>query len=273
MNICSNRQHTDDHGAMSDYQELRSPTDLAAYVTCIWTRAAEVDDHASTRVLPDGCIDIVWIGDAHPAVAGPATRAFVSTLPPKATAAGVRFRPGAAPALLGVPADELLDAHIPLGDVWAGEWRAANRLNRETPLGTRIAALTDLLVLRLPRARPLDKLVLAAAGRLERRPGESVRDLSRWLGVSDRHLLRRFSAAVGYGPKTFQRVGRLHRLLALADGPHGNALPLAALAAMAGYADQAHMTREVGRLAGVPPSVLLATRRGSSESEILTTVA
>ncbi|MGH2602199.1 MAG: helix-turn-helix domain-containing protein, partial [Dehalococcoidia bacterium] len=146
-------------------------------------------------------------------------------------------------------------------------------LDRETPLGARVAALTGLLVPCLPRARPLDDLVLAAAGRLERRSGESVRDLSRWLGVSDRHLLRRFNAAVGYGPKTFQRVGRLHRLLALAGGRYGNGLPLAGLAILAGYADQAHMTREVGRLAGVPPSVLLGAQRAPSESELLTTVA
>jgi AraC-like DNA-binding protein len=37
--------------------------------------------------------------------------------------------------------------------------------------------------------------------------------------------------------------------------------PLAEVAALAGYADQAHLTREVRELAGVPPARLLAPTR------------
>jgi len=77
-------------------------------------------------------------------------------------------------------------------------------------------------------------------------------------GLSSRQLQRRFSAAVGYGPKTFYRIFRLQRVLALARKPQlfdGN-LPLLALET--GYADQAHMTRELQRLAGRPPTALLS---------------
>ena len=70
---------------------------------------------------------------------------------------------------------------------------------------------------------------------------------------------------VGYAPKTLQRVLRFQGFLALAEAERtaGAADPdLAQLAFAAGYADQAHLTRECTRLAGLPPAALLATGAG-----------
>ena len=74
-------------------------------------------------------------------------------------------------------------------------------------------------------------------------------------GLGERQLRRRFAAAVGYGPKTFARVARFRdRRSALVRA----GAPLAAAAAEAGYADQAHMTREIAGLAGRTPALLRA---------------
>jgi transcriptional regulator GlxA family with amidase domain len=100
--------------------------------------------------------------------------------------------------------------------------------------------------------------VRAAALRAAR-PRAPVEALADGLGVGERQLRRRFVDAVGYGPKTLQRVLRFQRFLALA-GDGGD--DLAALAFAAGYADQAHLTRECRRLAGLPPAALLATGAG-----------
>ena len=67
---------------------------------------------------------------------------------------------------------------------------------------------------------------------------------------------RRPAAAVGYGPKTLQRVLRFGRALAALDA----GVDLARLALEAGYADQAHLTRECTRLAGAPPAALARAR-------------
>lgn len=75
--------------------------------------------------------------------------------------------------------------------------------------------------------------------------------------VGERQLRRRFVAAVGYGPKTFERIARFQRFLRLARSPAGRRLGLAQLAARAGHADQAHLGREYRRLAGLPPRRLL----------------
>ncbi|WP_461029927.1 helix-turn-helix domain-containing protein, partial [Streptomyces sparsus] len=70
----------------------------------------------------------------------------------------------------------------------------------------------------------------------------------------ERQLHRRAVRAFGYGPKTLARVLRLERALTLARA----GLPFARVAADAGYADQAHLAREVKALAGVPLTTLLS---------------
>jgi AraC-like DNA-binding protein len=76
------------------------------------------------------------------------------------------------------------------------------------------------------------------------------------LGVSERQLHRRCLAHFGYGPKTVQRVLRFQDAVALARLDR----PLARVAAEAGYADQAHLARDVKALAGVTLTDLLAGR-------------
>jgi AraC-like DNA-binding protein len=103
-----------------------------------------------------------------------------------------------------------------------------------------------------------DMLVLEAVQQAMR-PDSRVAALATDLYVSERQLRRRFTAAVGYGPKTLQRIARLRRLLAAANAARGDTA-LAALARSAGYADQAHMTRECARLTGRTPAAMLAHR-------------
>ena len=73
--------------------------------------------------------------------------------------------------------------------------------------------------------------------------------------VSERRLRRRFVQAVGYGPATYLRVTRFQRAVALAPRVAG----LAALAAAAGYADQAHLSRDCRALTGLTPRAYFRT--------------
>jgi AraC-like DNA-binding protein len=80
------------------------------------------------------------------------------------------------------------------------------------------------------------------------------------LGFSERQLQRRFLTAVGYGPKVLQRVLRLRRFLTAAGfGLEG----LAGAALGAGYADQAHLTRECRALTGLTPRQLVTRPRSA----------
>jgi methylphosphotriester-DNA--protein-cysteine methyltransferase len=79
------------------------------------------------------------------------------------------------------------------------------------------------------------------------------------LGITGRHLRRLLLEHTGVGPKAVQRVGRFQRFLQVADAAYPSST-LADLAADAGYADQAHLAREVRDLAGLAPSALLRER-------------
>ncbi|MGB0095048.1 MAG: helix-turn-helix domain-containing protein, partial [Solirubrobacteraceae bacterium] len=110
-----------------------------------------------------------------------------------------------------------------------------------------------LRALQLRGVREIDPVVRAAVMALGR-PRARVDEVADELGVSARQFQRRVTAAVGYGPKMLARVLRFRRLQALP------AAPLVELALDAGYSDQAHMTAEVTRLAGMAPVRFLKDR-------------
>ncbi len=105
---------------------------------------------------------------------------------------------------------------------------------------------------------------MAAALAALDRPHVRVAAVAAELGLSARQLQRRVADAVGYGPKMLARVLRFRRLQALAAPPVTGRYPAPAtlvdLALDAGYADQAHMTAEVTRLAGLSPVRFLKDR-------------
>lgn len=243
----------------SHYREHRPPAPLAHLLVCTWIqRIGPGETCHLQRVLPDGCADIVWIGDRAPVIAGPATRTVIAPLPAGALVTGARLRPGLAPSLLGAPASELLDLEQPLFDLWGPDAdRLSAQLAEAEGAAAKLAVLEAALARRPVHAGRADSLVVAAIAWLARRPAGRVGELSRAIGISHRQLQRRFRATVGYGPKALQRILRFQRLLALARGTAAQA-GSATLALQAGYADQAHMSREVRALAGRPPSALLA---------------
>ncbi|WP_309094622.1 helix-turn-helix domain-containing protein [Streptomyces sp.] len=212
----------------------------------LWTNTPERSGPA--RVLPDGCMDLLW-HDGRLLVAGPDTRAYL-TDGEGGPWSGIRFPPGTAPALLGVPAHELRDRRVELTDLWpASEVRRLTARVRAAP--DPVSGLEELALRRAADAEPPDPLLRRVVAALD--AGRPVAATADELGVGARRLHRRSLAAFGYGPKTLARILRLRRALALARA----GTPFAETAARAGYADQAHLSRDVRELAGVPLSELL----------------
>jgi AraC-like DNA-binding protein len=236
------------------YVELPPPPALAPWVRCLW--AARVGP-GGQLVVPDACTDVIVSPGSPAAVAGPQTEAVVAALPAGTEMVGIRFAPGLAAAALGLPVDLLRDATPRLDQVWgpAGE-ELGERVAAAASLPAALAAVERAFLDRLPVLRRVDPRVVAAVERLAL-PGARVGDLGRDLDLSERQLHRRVTQAVGYGPKTLDRVLRFQRFLALADRTRWR---LAALAHAAGYADQAHLSRDCRRLSGLTPSALLAHR-------------
>jgi AraC-like DNA-binding protein len=107
---------------------------------------------------------------------------------------------------------------------------------------------------RQPKPALFDPAARAIADRLAHDDGGrvSIPELTAALGLSERTLRRRCESAFGYGPKTLERILRFQQFLGLLR--RSTAPRLAELAAASGFADQAHLTREVRRLGGLTPA-------------------
>ncbi|UFT00433.1 helix-turn-helix transcriptional regulator [Nocardia huaxiensis] len=223
------------------------PARLAGAV--VWARDGVADTDAP--VLPDGCMDLLWI-DGRLAVAGPDTRAYRPAAGPAARIAGIRFHPGTAPALLGIPAHELRDSRADLTDVWtSAQARRAAEIVARAP--SPAAGLEAVALWRAGVTDPADALLLPIVSEL--RSGTPVSVIAEKFGLGPRRLHRLSLTAFGYGPKTLARILRMQRALALARA----GVPFADTAFRAGYADQAHLSRDVRDLAGMSLTQLLGT--------------
>jgi AraC-like DNA-binding protein len=186
-------------------------------------------------------MDIIWNGERL-IVAGPDTAAFLS----RSTGhkVGVRFRPGIAPAFFDVPAHALKDLRVDLADLWPRHKveRLVEDLNTGQPGKALLHAVQDAEP--DPFARTVEQLA---------RQSGDVRAMAGELGFSERHLHRRCLAVFGYGPKVLHRVLRFDQAMDLVYA--GTAF--SAAANRTGYADQAHLSREVKTLAGTTLSTLV----------------
>ncbi|MER7474809.1 helix-turn-helix domain-containing protein [Micromonospora sp. NPDC000018] len=222
------------------------PAGIAGAV--LWTSTTRAGA-APARVLPDGCVDLLWTSRGGLLVAGPDRTAHLSGGGPAQRWVGLRLPPGVGPAVLGVPAGELRDRRVPLADLWGD--RVVARL-AERAEAAPAAVLTEIAAGRLRAVGGPDRLGVRVAAALA--AGATVAAAAAQVGLEPRALHRRSRHMFGYGPKTLARILRMGRALTLARA----GTPLAEVAARCGYADQAHLTRDVRDLAGVPPTVLLS---------------
>jgi AraC-like DNA-binding protein len=257
------------------YTEWPAPAALRGSVACLWAQVADGD--RSGLVLPDACTDLIWEQGRGAHVAGPDTGPVPFTLAAGTVMIGVRFRPSAGGPALGIPLSELRDQRVGLADLRPAD---ARRLPADLDPAAALARSLAVTAGLVDGASP-DPAV-ARAARLLHDPRARAEDVADDIGLSLRQLRRRCQAAVGYGPKTLQRVLRFRRFVARIDAFSGDpagpglarpglarpglaelgqaGLDLAGLAAQAGYADQAHLTRECGRLAGLTPAALARQR-------------
>ena len=172
-------------------------------------------------------------------------------------AVGLLVRPEAVPALLRASAAPLVDTRVALADALGGGWTwledaVCDAHDDDTRLARLFAAVRAAVTGDAHASRLAALHRMRAA--IERLPVPAAADA---LGIGARQLERRFRDAFGMGPKQFQVIGRLQRALhavapAQRAAGHGAPGQGAHLAADHGYFDQAHLARDVRRLAGAP---------------------
>ncbi|MEV6951221.1 helix-turn-helix domain-containing protein [Streptomyces sp. NPDC051183] len=197
----------------------------------------------------------------------PASRAMISgprTVPAIGVHSGavrgleVNMSPLGAYRLFGIPMAHFEDAHVDLLDVLGPSGgHLADRLQSLPSWPERFALLDEVFCGRLergpaaaPEVRGALALLWADSGSLARATAET--------GWSARNLRARFREQVGLSPKGMARVFRLqHALRLLSAGMAG-----AQVAAVCGFHDQAHLSREVKAMTGLSPSGFVRLRGG-----------
>jgi AraC-like DNA-binding protein len=235
------------------YRELAPATDLLDVVACRWVSVVRHGKFGvRTPIIPDGCSDIMLYDADAPHVVGPDSRMRWTDLSDGLVITGLRLRPGAMRAVFGCSASQLLDRQMLLRDVGRVSMRFLDALNFAETLQGRHALLEDWVRDASWQRSATDRVLLAACRALAADPQLAIGTLARQLGWNARMIHRQFKAACGYGPKHLQRVMRVQAALRLAHGA-SRRLRLPDIASSAGFADQAHMSREFRDLTGFTP--------------------
>jgi len=166
----------------------------------------------------------------------------------------VNFTPLGGRQFFNLPMQELADRMVALSDLGDRQIsELAERLGELNDWDARLALAERFVHARLLGAQTIDPATRWAFGRLDETAGAvKIGDLSSRLDWSRRRLVQRFREDLGLPPKAIARILRFKAAEAMAaksDKPDW-----ADIAFAAGYADQAHLTREFVELAGRTPT-------------------
>lgn len=253
---------THPHLIPSGYAEHLPPPDLREVVECFWTRLSDPSEPAPPhRVLPDGASDILFRfeGGGGPgahgggSAVGTMTRPLMVHAPDPMCYIGVRFRAGYSRMALGVPAIEITDDNVPLGEISRGGADDVDRVaDAPTPMD-KLQMLASLVRRRIARAAAPPQSVRGAIRRMQESGGRlRVDALAQEIGVSRQHLARQFAEHVGVSPKVMTRVVRVRSALrrASSDVPR---VDWGRICHDLGYYDQSHFITEFRALVGMTP--------------------
>lgn len=237
---------------------MAPPPALADWVEHFWSVRWNFEGLPSKVVetLPHPNVHMV-IERGSARVFGVQTGRWTRVLEGRASAFGVKFRPGAFRPFLRDTVSSLRDATLPVSAVFGPEaheldamadWADDSRGDVHA-----IEGVTSFLLARLPGVDPSALL----AGRMvdsavDDREMRSAAALARRFEMDLRAAQRLFHDYVGVGPKWVINRYRVHEAIARVQA--GDAVSWAALAQELGYFDQAHFITDFRRLVGETPA-------------------
>ncbi|HXR91218.1 MAG TPA: helix-turn-helix domain-containing protein [Steroidobacteraceae bacterium] len=242
---------------------------LSEFVEDFWHYEGYVAPRARELILPSGTFELVLNLRANELriydprhlerfrrfsgaiVSGPYAGCFASDAAQEVAVMGVHFKPGGAFPFLPLPAEELVDTHVDLSELWGKEAEAL----RERLLGSnpqeRFHVLEAMLTRRMTADTRRHRAVIGALRAFGSCGRSPVARLAANIGVSERRLLDVFRSEVGLTPKMFGRISRFQGALTALHP--SDAADWAQLACVCGYFDQSHLIRDFLEFSGLSP--------------------
>ncbi|MEW6707779.1 MAG: helix-turn-helix domain-containing protein [Pseudomonadota bacterium] len=235
-----------------------------------WTLHFPANMYSALTLVHSGSLRDPCSGTLAPAAAlsgtmsRTASREYLHT--PETTV--VVFKPGRLTDFCRLPATDLTDHWGDAASVFtlAEHIEVSDRMAAQPTVARQIVVLEQLLMRRFAARHTTQAAALAQAVKslVWRLPHMRVQELAAQLGWGLRRIERRFADTFGVSPRMLIRLARLQ--LALVQMQRREPLPLARVALIAGFADQAHLAREVKALAGFTPSRLAPVLRSPGNS-------
>lgn len=238
----------------------RPSAPLAVFIDQFWYRCGHVPDRKRELALPTGNVDVTFnlvdgdVGFDGAVVHGAQSRYFVIDPRRHVHVLGVHFRPGGGAALLGLPAVELTDRHVPLSDIWGSYAQIVRErlLEAATPQA-KFEVLEREFMTRLPSSPVVHPAISFALRGIRSAPtAVRIAALQTSTGYGSRRFTTLFTDTVGMTPKLYSRIQRMRQVVErLAQRP---VVDWADLASECGYYDQSHLIRDFREFSGVTPA-------------------
>jgi len=244
------------------YQQFSPSPGLAPYIDAYWTLTGKNAKTVAEKIMPDGCVDIilnlgedVLTGDSdlrmknrYTYLVGTMTRYKQIVRWGDTNLVGIRFKPGAFSFFYKYASlHEIIDKTVEfdgklIPEIYESTKDLAGLLNRY---------FTD----RFSLSYPGQSLVAVIADVKHLKGQVTVEALGKRNFISPRQLERLFKLHVGNSPKEFINFVRYQSAIEkIRDNPARKSL--LDIAFESGYYDHAHLSNEVRRYAGLPPSEL-----------------
>lgn len=229
----------------------------APMCSVVWTISGELEAAAPGLTLADVRMPPVLFG-------GPRSLPLVSYNPGPVHSFVLMFYPSALHALTGIAMAPLLDQFQLFEVLFDAEWQALSQAVLAAPDDeARVALVENFLAPRWQVARQRDDQPASAIQDWVRRLG--VQAASSGLASGERNIERRIKAWAGQPMRTLLRMRRAEQLfLDERDAMLQGNISWSDIAAQGGYADQAHLCREIRDITGLTPTELA---RASREDE------
>jgi AraC-like DNA-binding protein len=238
----------------STFTVRRPAAGLGRYVSQYWLSLSNTSPVYAA--LPDGCLDLVLEITANSYrswIYGSTTRPTAIPCTAGIHYLGIRFHPGQSRHFIGAAAQEITDGREDLRTLMRFP---AQRVAAHIATEALFDELDEILLEALHRAPPVESYIDGVVRHIQAQHGDTrIDDIAVRFGKSRRQMERVFLQTVGVPLKFFCMISRLRHAADLIIHP---ASSLTAVAHRAGYSDQAHMTRDFTRLAGVSPGQLRA---------------
>lgn len=168
----------------------------------------------------------------------------------------IDFTPLGAYRFFDLPMSELAGIMVTLEDLNdSGICELREQIACQRDWSVRLGLVEDFVRRRIRRSRAAVAPVQMAYETILKHGGLArIGEIAASLDWSRKHLNQRFRELVGVGPKTVSRMVRFNNAVRIANSGVSNSW--ADIAYAAGYADQAHLAREIMEFSGSTPSRL-----------------